>query len=67
MLGYQFILFLMGYLYGFRAEGQRRVLEKKDVDLPKISLMIPAHNEGMVIAQTLEALAKLTYPPNHLV
>lgn len=66
MLGYQFILFLLGYLYGFRAEKQRRMLEQRPTDLPKISLMIPAHNEGMVITQTLEALLKLNYPIDHL-
>jgi len=39
MLGYQFILFLLGYLYGFRAERQRRRLEQSDLELPSISLM----------------------------
>jgi cellulose synthase/poly-beta-1,6-N-acetylglucosamine synthase-like glycosyltransferase len=62
MLGYQFILFLLGYLYGFRAEKQRRKLEQTPLDLPQISLMIPAHNEGIVITHTLEALLKLNYP-----
>jgi cellulose synthase/poly-beta-1,6-N-acetylglucosamine synthase-like glycosyltransferase len=66
MLGYQFILFLLGYLHGFRAEKQRRTLENQTLELPKISLMIPAHNEGMVITQTLEALLKLNYPDDHL-
>jgi cellulose synthase/poly-beta-1,6-N-acetylglucosamine synthase-like glycosyltransferase len=66
MLGYQFILFLMGYLYGFRAERQRRALENQSLELPRISLMIPAHNESMVITQTLEALLKLNYPDDHL-
>jgi cellulose synthase/poly-beta-1,6-N-acetylglucosamine synthase-like glycosyltransferase len=44
MLCYQFILFLLGYLYGFRANAQRRKLESQPAELPKISLMIPAHN-----------------------
>lgn len=66
MLGYQFILFVLGYLYGFRAEKQRRMLEQRQADLPKISLMIPAHNESLVITQTLEALLKLNYPANYL-
>ena len=66
MLGYQFILFLFGYLYGFRAEKQRRMLEQQPLELPKISLMIPAHNEGLVITYTLESLLKLDYPSDRL-
>jgi cellulose synthase/poly-beta-1,6-N-acetylglucosamine synthase-like glycosyltransferase len=66
MLGYQFILFLAGYLYGFRAEKQRRALEQQPLELPPVSLMIPAHNEGIVITSTLEALLKLNYPADKL-
>jgi cellulose synthase/poly-beta-1,6-N-acetylglucosamine synthase-like glycosyltransferase len=66
MLGYQFILFLLGYMYGSKAERQRRKLEKLSPDLPKISLMIPAHNEGIVIADTLKALLNLNYPADSL-
>lgn len=66
MLGYQFILFLLGYIYGFQAEKQRRALELKTTDLPEISLMIPAHNESLVITHTLEALLKSNYPAGKL-
>jgi cellulose synthase/poly-beta-1,6-N-acetylglucosamine synthase-like glycosyltransferase len=62
MLGYQFILFMMGYIYGFRAQRGRQQLESTDPELPAISIMIPAHNEGMVIAKTLDALQNLNYP-----
>jgi cellulose synthase/poly-beta-1,6-N-acetylglucosamine synthase-like glycosyltransferase len=66
MLGYQFILFLLGYLYGFRAEKQRMELEQQTTELPEISLMIPAHNEGLVITHTLEALLKSNYQAEKL-
>jgi cellulose synthase/poly-beta-1,6-N-acetylglucosamine synthase-like glycosyltransferase len=66
MLGYQFILFLLGYIYGFNAEKQRRALELKTTDLPEISLMIPAHNESLVITHTLEALLRSNYPAGKL-
>jgi len=66
MLAYQFILFLLGYLYGFRSERQRLALERDAVPLPAISLMIPAHNEGIVITHTLEALLRLNYPKDLL-
>jgi cellulose synthase/poly-beta-1,6-N-acetylglucosamine synthase-like glycosyltransferase len=66
MLGYQFILFLLGYLYSFRAKRHQRELENQSIELPAISLMIPAHNESMVITETLEALLKLEYPRDRL-
>jgi len=66
MLLYQFILFLLGYLYGFRSERQRRRLETAQPDLPAISIMIPAHNEALVITDTLNSLLKLNYPPDRL-
>jgi cellulose synthase/poly-beta-1,6-N-acetylglucosamine synthase-like glycosyltransferase len=66
MLGYQFMLFLLGYLYGFQSDRQRRKLEQDNLELPKISLMIPAHNEGLVITQTLESLLQLNYPADSL-
>jgi cellulose synthase/poly-beta-1,6-N-acetylglucosamine synthase-like glycosyltransferase len=66
MLAYQFILFFLGFLYGFRADRQRRELEKANLELPAVSLMIPAHNEGMVISGTLKALLNLEYPPDRL-
>ena len=66
MLAYQFILFLLGYLYGFRIERQRRKLENMPLELPAVSLMIPAHNEAMVISHTLETLLKMDYPSDRL-
>lgn len=66
MLGYQFILFLLGYLYGFRARRRQRALERQAVDLPSISLMIPAHNESLVITETLEALLRMDYPRDRI-
>ena len=62
VLGYQFILFMLGYIYGFRAQQRREQLERTDPELPAISIMIPAHNEEMVIAKTLDALLNLNYP-----
>ncbi len=66
MLAYQFILFLLGYIYGVRAEHRRRALEDLSLELPPVSLMIPAHNEGMVITDTLESLLRLDYPNDRL-
>jgi cellulose synthase/poly-beta-1,6-N-acetylglucosamine synthase-like glycosyltransferase len=66
MLAYQFILFLQGYLYGFRSRRQCLDLAAAGLELPAVSLMIPAHNEGLVITDTLEALLKLEYPKDKL-
>lgn len=66
MLGYQFLLFLQGYLYGFSAQKEKKRLAEKEMDLPAISIMIPAHNEGIVIVETLESMARLEYPEGKL-
>jgi cellulose synthase/poly-beta-1,6-N-acetylglucosamine synthase-like glycosyltransferase len=67
MLAYQFILFLLGFIYGFRAERQRKALALfPPEELPAISLMIPAHNEAMVISDTLHGLLRLEYPAEKL-
>ena len=66
MLAYQFILFLLGYLYGFRSDRHRRELAEKPIELPAISLMIPAHNESLVIDETLAALLRLEYPADKI-
>lgn len=62
MLVYQFVLFLLGWLYGVRAAREGRALAKQTVDLPAISLMIPARNKGIVITQTLEGLLNSSTP-----
>ncbi len=66
MLVYQFALFLTGWLYGVRARREAEELAALDLDLPPISLMIPARNEGLVITDTLEGLLGLEYPKDKL-
>jgi cellulose synthase/poly-beta-1,6-N-acetylglucosamine synthase-like glycosyltransferase len=62
MLVYQFVLSLLGFVYSHLTRRERRGLEADVMDLPSISLLIPAHNEGMVLDRTLEAMAELDYP-----
>lgn len=62
MLVYQFALSLLGFFYSHLTRRERRGLEASVIDLPSISLLIPAHNEGMVLDRTLEAMAELDYP-----
>lgn len=66
MLVYQFVLFAAGWLYGVMAKREARELAGVPCELPAISLMIPARNEGMVITETLEGLLALDYPREKL-
>lgn len=62
MLAYQFVLFLLGYLYSFRAEQDKKRFSVPDSELPRVSVVIPAHNEEVVIDRTLRAMTSLHYP-----
>jgi len=62
MLVYQFVLSLLGFVYSHLTGRERRGLEADVIDLPSISLLIPAHNEGVVLDRTLEAMSELDYP-----
>ncbi len=66
MLVYQFVLFVTGWTYGVRARREARELATLDLELPAISLMIPARNEGLVITETLEGLLGFEYPKDKL-
>jgi hypothetical protein len=63
MLGYQSVLFFLGHGY-FRRTRQAAKMEPPvpDAELPCISVLVPCHNEGRVIAHTLRALQALVYP-----
>ena len=63
MLGYQCLLFFLGHRY-YR---QTRLARKQgrtvnDEDLPAVSVLVPCHNEELVIAHTIRALQALEYP-----
>lgn len=54
------VLILAGYLY-YLASDREEVPELKG-EVPFVSIMVPAHNEGKVIVQTVESLLALDYP-----
>jgi len=65
MLLYQFVLTLGGFLY------RRQIYRKKadgrePVDLPAVSVLIPARNEEKVIGGLLEKIGSLRYPADRL-
>src|SRR5690242_204600 len=41
-------------------------LERAQVHLPRVSVLIPAWNEGLVIGTTIERLMRLNYPRDRL-
>jgi len=61
MLMYQFILSFAGYLYSRESARERRVIDAHPADLPPLSIMIPAHNEEMVIEKTLRTILASDY------
>lgn len=61
------IVFVFGALGYVRNERKNKVdLDKYNDRLPTVSIMIPAHNEEIVIASTLERILDLNYP-KHLI
>ncbi|MFT8318349.1 MAG: glycosyltransferase family 2 protein [Sporolactobacillus sp.] len=55
------VLIISGYIYYLRTEKKRP--ELKLDHLPFVSVLVPAHNEAIVIAQTVNALLDFDYPP----
>ncbi len=66
MLVYQLVLCVLGFTYSHRAERERRELSRSAADLPSISLLVPAHNEELVLERTIKALTTLQYPAERL-
>ncbi len=67
MLAYQCVLFFLGNRY-YR-ETRRRAKAGSalpDASLPAISILVPCHNEEMVIAHTIRALLALDYPAGRM-
>jgi cellulose synthase/poly-beta-1,6-N-acetylglucosamine synthase-like glycosyltransferase len=66
MLIYQFVLCVLGFLYSRQSARARGRLRSSAVELPRVSLLIPAHNEAVVLDRTLAAMAALDYPSERL-
>ncbi|RKD25898.1 glycosyltransferase [Ammoniphilus oxalaticus] len=66
MLLYHMFLMLGGYLHFTRFERVIPQWKKKLTDLPTVSILIPAHNEAVVIEKTLRAMIRLEYPKDRL-
>jgi cellulose synthase/poly-beta-1,6-N-acetylglucosamine synthase-like glycosyltransferase len=66
MLGYQLLLFLLGFYYSRKSAQEKVQLAKAPPSLPRLSLIIPAHNEALVIKKTLESILASEYPCDRL-
>lgn len=66
MLVYQFVLFFLGFLYSHRARREKEKLGLAGIELPGVSVLIPAHNEEVVLDHTLKAMTALDYPADRL-
>jgi cellulose synthase/poly-beta-1,6-N-acetylglucosamine synthase-like glycosyltransferase len=66
MLIYQFVLCSAGFLYSRESNAEKRRLDEKPRHLDGVSILVPAHNEEMVIEHTVKSLFELDYPKDKL-
>ena len=62
MIAYQLVLTVAGFFHTMRSQRERREVEAIPLEFPPVAVLIPAHNEGKVIRQTLEAMLGFDYP-----
>lgn len=62
MLAYQLLLFVMGFYYSRRSWSEQKRVAGLHLPLPSLSILIPAHNEALVIRQTLQSILASQYP-----
>src|SRR5699024_1067650 len=63
---YHMFLLEGGYWHFLTYEKVLPKWKSKMVDLPTVSVFIPAHNEEVVIGQTLQAMSQLYYPKDKI-
>ena len=66
MIGYQLVLTLAGFFHYRSSQKEKKIIDQQQFDFPRVSILIPAHNEEKVISYTIEAMLKLEYPPDKL-
>lgn len=66
MLLYHVFLIFGGYRYFLKHPKIKRKWEETPGELPSVSILIPAHNEEMVIQETIESMIQLKYPKDKL-
>jgi len=66
MIVYQLGLFIAGYLFSRRAGREKETGDFTAVAYPKVTILIPAHNEEKVIARTIRSMQAFNYPHDNL-
>ena len=66
MIAYQFVLTVYGYINLVKSLEEKRHVNEMDFDYPTCSILIPAHNEEIVIGNTIESMLKIVYPKDKL-
>ncbi len=66
MIAYQLILTIAGFFHYRGSIKEKRLIDKENFDFPKVTILIPAHNEEKVIKYTLDAMLELEYPEDKL-
>ena len=66
MLVYQFVLTTAGFLYSHQSMDEKARLDEAPPELPGVSVLIPAHNEEIVIERTLKSLFSSDFPKDRL-
>ncbi|MDH7514697.1 MAG: glycosyltransferase [Bacteroidota bacterium] len=66
MIAYQLVLTVAGYFHYRRSSREKRRVDESVFDYPFVSILIPAHNEELVIGATLDAMCALDYPHDKL-
>ncbi|MFD2043619.1 glycosyltransferase [Ornithinibacillus salinisoli] len=62
MLFYHIFLMQGGYLHSVQYRKKEQEWQQRNTPFPRVSILIPAHNEDVVIGNTLEAMSNLNYP-----
>ena len=66
MIGYQFILTVAGQVLYRKARHELQDIQQHPPNYPRVTILVPAHNEAIVIARTVRSLLALDYPPELL-
>ncbi len=66
MIAYQLVLTVAGFFHQMRSIKEKKRIDAMSFDYPPVSILIPAHNEEIVIGATLDAMLALDYPADRL-
>jgi len=66
MLVYQFVLCSAGFIYSRESAREKRKIDAGSFAVEGVSILIPAHNEEMVIEDTIQAFFELDFPKDKL-